>query len=642
MTIWSSAKMRFALPVTPLVLLACCAALVSPSGAAAPAASVAVVGDLTPELQAEPFAVELPPEKKRGAAPLLIPIVAQAPGRLKVEFTDAATREQSVLPAPPNSGSGKGPFLRGVLPPAPLKVGDVYMLRVGFVLPEGEEDSLNGVLSIRTGPNPPLVREVKGSTSPAPSSSLKPTQAKVEITATRLTPWSDTPDEIRTIGLTGSTGATTVDPLAESLATLSHSGGGRVVLEPAAPGTKDVRSADLKLIEADGVGSATTLLDLGGKGDATQKIEVEVEVGDSLLIPLIVIALGALLRDELRKAAEAYEEARAKESSRPLGLKPIHEKVGPIGLWPRRLRLVGRPTWWKLGDLTDRNVKTVRAVYYRLGRTFSQDALEQNSEEATELIGTIRGWISIRDALIGLASALDRVEEELDPGDSFQRLLVDTSGMLERDLEVSADLERSAKLAKAIGDQKTALKLYGEIKKAEGRRELGDREEWSTPEVIYQRARPPWRRSEREAETMIEQLRELLAWLRFAPRPHTETLEMVMQRQAFGFLHPSGRIFDRVGKVLAPISAPSTASVMAAVRSGDRLIALIAFLVSALVYLLPVYTDGPFGTTYDYLAAFAAGAGTQVVLNTALLPLARSYKLEKTDKKAKAEVAAAA
>lgn len=67
---------------------------------------------------------------------------------------------------------------------------------------------------------------------------------------------------------------------------------------------------------------------------------------------------------------------------------------------------------------------------------------------------------------------------------------------------------------------------------------------------------------------------------------------------------------------------------MAGVRRGDWLVFLLALLVSALAYRLPVYTDGPFGTFNEYLAAFVAGAGGQVVFSTALLPLTRSYKAE--------------
>jgi hypothetical protein len=62
------------------------------------------------------------------------------------------------------------------------------------------------------------------------------------------------------------------------------------------------------------------------------------------------------------------------------------------------------------------------------------------------------------------------------------------------------------------------------------------------------------------------------------------------------------------------------------VRRMDWLLFLLALILSAVAYLLPLYVDKSWGTGLDYLAAFTAGAAGQVVVNAALLPFNKSYK----------------
>ncbi|HUB98252.1 MAG TPA: hypothetical protein VMS11_00350 [Solirubrobacterales bacterium] len=638
--------------------------LVAPTVAAAPTASVEVVGDTTPEEQVKPLEVKPLEANPTRAGTLTVPLLVNSGGPLSVSFTDLATGRPVPISPPPGSAAEpdqeppKTLTISGTVPTQPLLAREIFILQLQLAAPEEEFAKLQGVLSVRTGEGSPLAREVK--TGPS-ATGWRPTQSKVEISATRLFFGASIPDASRTIGVAGSGSPGETGPLREAVLSFSDSGNGRLTIDVpyAADDGGSVARAKLEVSDVSGAGTATSIIDFGSEAKPNQQLEVVVKAGDSVWMPLVVILIGALfgkilptlwdvrrkggfLRDKLRKASDAYDAARAKDPMVRIGPLGIEDQVGPHESWPRRLRLAGWATLWGLGGLKDPENKSVEAVYYRLGHTNYSWKLEQEAEAATALVDLMEGWSAVRQALIALDAALVKAKGkigELPPGDPTNRPLQDSGDLLTRPFKIDSDADKSAKLAKAIAFQTTALETFAEIESV--LTELVD-DEIELDELVaieaYLRAKPPLLRSDKKAEILIEQLREILYRARYLrevtrEKPVAELRTAELNLEAARLAISPGDLFAGLVEVFAPTKAPSTEQVMAEVRRGDWLIAIATLLVSSLAYLLPVYSGAPFGTCLQYLTAFVAGAGAQVAINGALIPFARSYKAEDTEVK---------
>jgi hypothetical protein len=73
-------------------------------------------------------------------------------------------------------------------------------------------------------------------------------------------------------------------------------------------------------------------------------------------------------------------------------------------------------------------------------------------------------------------------------------------------------------------------------------------------------------------------------------------------------------------------AAPTeTEGIRGAIRLADWGVFVATLLVSAVAYLITLYNGSHFGSVTQYLEAFTAGFGGQVLANVAALPLLRSY-----------------
>jgi hypothetical protein len=76
--------------------------------------------------------------------------------------------------------------------------------------------------------------------------------------------------------------------------------------------------------------------------------------------------------------------------------------------------------------------------------------------------------------------------------------------------------------------------------------------------------------------------------------------------------------------------ALSPEEIVAMVRGRDRVDFWVTFILTALAFLVTIYVGKDFGSIWQYLAAFLAGATGQLVVNWALLPWYRSYRVAST------------
>ena len=77
----------------------------------------------------------------------------------------------------------------------------------------------------------------------------------------------------------------------------------------------------------------------------------------------------------------------------------------------------------------------------------------------------------------------------------------------------------------------------------------------------------------------------------------------------------------------SPRREPWPEEIVAMVRNRDRWDFFIAFLLTTLAFLVTIYVGKDFGSAWQYLGAFLAGATGQLVVTWALLPWYRSYRV---------------
>jgi hypothetical protein len=76
-----------------------------------------------------------------------------------------------------------------------------------------------------------------------------------------------------------------------------------------------------------------------------------------------------------------------------------------------------------------------------------------------------------------------------------------------------------------------------------------------------------------------------------------------------------------------PRREASPTEIVAMVRNRDKWDFLLAFVLTSLAFLATIYVGKDFGSAWQYLTAFLAGATGQLVVTWALLPWYRSYRV---------------
>lgn len=607
-------------------------AVASPAAAAdEPAPSVEVAGvPATPEQLAKSLEVNFNPAAGEEAGVLQLPLVAREAGQLDVQFLESKTGNE-VTVEPTAKADEKKLVITGELP-QDLVVGQLYMLRLVFTPPKAEPEALAGILKVGIKGGLPITRTVAGTTQ---KKGWAPAQKKIEIVSTRSFPFFPASAPSREIGVTPEDSAQALPK--EDFATryLAFSSWGNATVTVGRPhkvGKKD--RTKIAVTGVSGVGTATTIVDLGGAAKPSQELEVVVQVGDAIWFPLIVIILGAFLGRLIPGAWDIWRQGELTSNQLWEAIRKYKEQRGLADPPP------GPPDESPLDEgpadhlePLDEKLPGLEATARKLGFVLSSSTLAEEADAAKAAVDQLEGWSAVHKALRALAKEVDEAKLDLAAINGVaKRPLLDSEDLLERTFEVTADLARSERWAKAISLQAEALGLYAAIQAAAEIPGEPDDPDWQQLPVealrVYVAAGPAMTRSAKKGELMVETLRQIRGWQPDRPQAGAFGLLPLDAEQLAAITgaaaspgEPATSLFD----LLRPQGGRSKAEVMERVRRGDWIVFTFALVLSALVYLPTVYSSGPFGTVLQYLTAFAAGAGTQVVVNVAL-PITRSMK----------------
>jgi hypothetical protein len=618
-------------------------AVASPAAAAVadePAPSVEVAGvPATPEQLAKPLEVSFKPPAGEEPGVLQLPLVAREAGPLDAHFVESKSGKEVAI-EPAAKVDEKKLVISGELPEKDLAVGQLFVLRLVFTPPKAEPEALGGILEVGIKGALPLTRTVTVATQ---KKGWAPAQKKVEIVSTRPFPFLPASAPSREIGVTPEDSAQALPK--EDFATryLAFSSWGNATVTVGRPHEVGKgQRAKIAVTGVSGVGTATTIVDLGGAAKPSQELEVVVQVGDAIWFPLIVIILGAFLgrlvpgawdiwRQGELTSTQLWEAIRKYKQQRGLGDPPPGLPAGPPDGSPPDQSPPDEGPADHLEPL-DEMLPGLEATARKLELVLSASTLADEADAAKAAVDQLEGWSAVHKALRALAKEVDEAKLDLAAISGVaRRPLLDGEDLLERTFEVSADLARSERWAKAISLQAEALGLYAAIQAAAEIPGEPDDPDWQQLPVealrVYVAAGPAMTRSAKKGELMVETLRQIRGWQ--PDRPQAATFGFLPldpeQLAAITGAAPPGEPATSLFDLLRPQGGRSKAEVMERVRRGDWIVFTFALVLSALVYLPTVYSSGPFGTVLQYLTAFAAGAGTQVAVNVAL-PITRSMK----------------
>jgi hypothetical protein len=344
--------------------------------------------------------------------------------------------------------------------------------------------------------------------------------------------------------------------------------------------------------------------------------KIELKAQDSIFWPVLVVFTGALVggggtkwwtrrrRRELLKAKfldalERYERGRAEQ---PAG-SPQH----PLSL-PKRSELPKRPRSCPPAVPTE-PLRDSIGLWCWLNRTGPIDALTAPVDSVSEAVDR---WLLIAFE-VGKVLELSDALGQVDPGgrtgaaEDTERLLVGASVAHSDAASTSAFVELLRNQASVLAGLTDAWSLWTAL---DGRRQ--SEAPSSNPGAIYRGAAGDATTRDR-ADT-----RELLLALEEARVDLAARVEDAAGASrgdhalTFPLLPAAGQVAGAGGALLARIALPrpdstSATALVARVRTIDWAIVILTAIVTALAYVLVVYTNTQFGTLPQYLGAFTAG-----------------------------------
>jgi hypothetical protein len=328
-----------------------------------------------------------------------------------------------------------------------------------------------------------------------------------------------------------------------------------------------------------------------------------------------------ILEYALKAAASRYDDARSRAAN--LAQPYTMSDVFPEG------------DDWTNKQSSDREaVKLFRQIH----DADSKEKLDAHGSKVAGVVAAADGWLPTCRRAQALKEAVDKVR-----GTNGSKKIADASDALLAARKPPEDAAALAKYQRDLDDQTEAVErwagldelltraqdLYTEVLK---RPKLGKEDRAHLAQIPPQALRDEYladlsnlqqlNASQLDALTR-EHLRVLKA-LEIATDPNVDTDET-----RGGALSVFGAV--AVAAPSVPTSLPAAASwsaedLLATIVRGDRAEFSISFFIATLAFFVVLYPKTTFGSVWDYLAAFAAGAAGQLVVNWQLLPWYRAYK----------------
>jgi hypothetical protein len=407
------------------------------------------------------------------------------------------------------------------------------------------------------------------------------------------------------------------------------------------PATALPPRATVEVSDVTRVGKYSGQLAIDPTAKELKATDVTVDVQDSLIWPLLVILLGALVGGVLVKRYDGYRGGKLLRAS-------IAETVEPYRIAkdnasddefarPQRFYLgatlpisgspyphFGRRGFWHSG--AEAEVPALYRATRHLSRGAAVTALAIRVKALAERFGR---WGQLDRGYRALVASL-RASDLPEPGEG-DLIRLDSDFLLDMTGVEPADAAEANALADMLVQQAAVIDVYRACEK-----EMPS-EQWRLahpavdPKAIYAAQESPAKRS----PTQWHLLRfELLRALRVLSHPETCNAYAAAVNEDAGAGEAMLRgveienfAFEREARELGRsvvLHFNSPAHLRSVVRRFDWGVFWLVAVLMALAYLLPFYVGKDYGSLTDYLGAFAAGAVVPTAINWALLPFARS------------------
>jgi hypothetical protein len=599
---------------------------------------------------------------KTAAVTLVVRADAAVGGRVAVRLVDANGHG---VWAGATSGPDDLPLLAlSRWAPQRIAPGEVRRVPLTFTFAKARTEAFAGTLILRISGSPagqvvtPVALTVEKPGSRWAKATIVP--AKVTLNTSSCRPWPlhhgcGTPDDV-TVQVTGlvagppafAKGATITAPPSTVPAQASTGGRADVTLRAAKEIPETATVATL-VVSADHItrrGSYEATLPTDPTAEKAPSVTATVVARDWFLWPLLVLLAGAgaaflvrIVRDR-RRPKNVLEAVVDAAGGRYLAAR----KTLPAGsACPYEPPFPQTRDGWKTDDQLAAG--QLRAA---IKDADTNEALEALGDQVADLAALVDGWSATCAKATALRTAADQIR-----GRTCANAIVSAADALVAPMAVPpADAAAVTELQNTLDHQCEAIETWTKVDDwiTEAQKVFDDLEPRLSGDdlALLQQNRPDALRTSDLAR--IDDLSSLESYgVLAAVRDRVRVLTALSEAHPRPVAAPSrrrGATGTDSAAAAVPLPVPS---LIAAIFHHDRPVPtaeqlrvrteradLVDFLFSAtiatLAFFATIYPGDEFGSVWDYVAAFAAGAGGELVINWNLLPWYRSYKPPKVGK----------
>jgi hypothetical protein len=400
-------------------------------------------------------------------------------------------------------------------------------------------------------------------------------------------------------------------------------------------------------------GTYDTVIPLDDAAEKSPTLTVKVIVGDHWMWPLFALIAGALLAyfivslSQMTRPRWVLQLALTRAQARALAnVKAIDDRklTKPYTLD----KLFPTANW----DCASTEPPEALRLYCAIAKAQSQEDLDGLATQVADLAARVDAWPSV----CAKAHALHKAASELAEDPEAATIKAASLELLTRTDDPDQEIPTSEAAAKAymqsLDDQVKAVRewLNADVLLEEGLRLYG-----RVPDPPREHDPARWRPDLRATKSLadlercgvvaglcrdVHVLRGLALIhdhdLRHRMLTRSKTAEEAEAAQAAEAADEPGLAFITVAPTPPALPGPQlTTYLVAAIRTTDWTVFWVTTAITALAYLVGVYSN-TYGSVIDYLTAFAAGAGATFVANWKLLPWYSSSKPPKGAKQAAA------